>query len=74
MDDIQVGSKGPHEDMNELIVETEEGLKKANFHIKSWNKTGDIGPDGGIKYLSYQYHNFNDKISLRFVFNLGRGY
>merc|ERR1711891_51038 len=72
MDDIQVGSKGPHENMDELITETEQGLKQANFHLKSWNKTGDQSIPGGLKYLSYNYHSFDDKISLRFTFNMSK--
>ena len=72
MDDIQVGSTGPEEDLDQLVEETEEALKKGNFFIKSWTKTGDDGPDGGLKYLSYQYHPKNDKISLRFNFNISK--
>ena len=33
MDDIQVGSTGPEEDLDQLIEETEEALKKGNFFL-----------------------------------------
>ena len=70
MDDIQIPILSKEEDVDEFIQQTEAGLKKGGFSVKSWIKTGqDVAPQ---KYLCYDYYPKDDKIKLRLRFNMSK--
>ena len=59
MDDVQIPVISG-ENVSELIKETQEGLGKGGFPIKSWTKTGEKGPSPEIPLLrlfSRRRHN-----------------
>ena len=70
MDDVQIPVLNPSENVNELIRETEQGLEKGGFPIKSWTRTGQEGPPR--KYLCYDYFPATDQIKLRIKFNMSK--
>ena len=45
-----------------MIKEVDQGLKKGNFVVKEWVKTGD---HSDTKFLSYTYHALTDTFSAR---------
>ena len=49
-----------------MIGEVDQGLKRGNFVVKEWIKTGD---NSDTKFLSYQYHAASDTFSARAKIN-----
>ena len=45
-----------------MIKEVDQGLKKGNFIVKEWVKTGD---HSNTKCLFYKYHGLTDTFSVR---------
>ena len=48
--------------LDEMVEQVDVGLRKANFNVKDWTKTGQ---DKKIKFLSYDYNALLDTFSLR---------
>ena len=62
MDDIMLGSGGPENSIENMVQEVDSGLKRGNFEVKEWVKTGD---EKQVKFLSYLYHAKTDTFSVR---------
>ena len=61
MDDIMLGSDSPENSIENMVQEVDSGLKKGNFEVKEWVKTGDYKQ---IKFLSYLYHAKTETFSV----------
>ena len=66
MDDINLPTFRQDEDLDDMVSQVDLGLRRANFNVKDWTKTGD---DCITKFLSYNYDAKKDMFSLRVKFN-----